>query len=49
MEIDPTAITPVVISGKNDASWYNLQGVKSSEKPTAPGIYIHGGKKVVIK
>lgn len=49
VEIDPTAIKPVVISVKDDASWYNLQGVKSSEKPTAPGIYIHGGKKVIIK
>lgn len=33
----------------DDASWYNLQGVRLSEKPTAPGIYVHGGKKVVIK
>lgn len=49
VEIDPTAIKPVVISVKDDPSWYNLQGVKSSEKPTAPGIYIHGGKKVIIK
>ena len=49
VEINPTAIKPVVISVNVDALWYNLQGVKSSEKPTAPGIYIHGGKKVVIK
>lgn len=49
VEIDPTAIKPVVISVKDNASWYNLQGVRSSEKPTAPGIYIHGGKKVIIK
>ena len=49
VEIDPTAIKPVVISVKDNASWYNLQGVRSSEKPTVPGIYIHGGKKVIIK
>lgn len=49
VEIDPTAIKPVVISVKHNASWYNLQGVRSSEKPTVPGIYIHGGKKVIIK
>lgn len=49
VEIDPTAIKPIVISVKDDASWYNLQGVKFSEKPTIPGIYIYWGKKIVIK
>ena len=49
VEIDPTAIKPVVISIKDNTSWYNLRGVRSLEKPTAPGIYIHGGKKVIIK
>lgn len=49
VEIDPTAIKPIVISVKDDASWYNLQGVKFSEKPTTPGIYIYWGKKIVIK
>ena len=29
--------------------WYDLQGRKYSEKPTAKGLYIHGGKKVVVK
>lgn len=49
VEINPTAIKPVVISIKDNTSWYNLRGVRSLEKPTAPGIYIHGGKKVIIK
>lgn len=31
-----------------DATYYNLQGMKVS-KPTASGVYVHGGKKVVIK
>ena len=31
------------------AAWYDLQGRKLSAQPTARGIYIHGGKKIVIK
>ena len=32
-------------------AWYNLQGVKVSNgaQPTQKGIYIHNGKKVVVK
>jgi uncharacterized repeat protein (TIGR02543 family) len=30
-------------------AWYTVNGVKLSEKPTTKGLYIHGGKKVVIK
>ena len=33
---------------KSDA-YYTLQGVKISGRPTQQGIYIHNGKKVVIK
>ena len=29
--------------------WYTLTGVKLEGKPTAPGIYICGGRRVVIK
>ena len=29
--------------------WYNLDGVRLDGKPTKKGLYIHGGKKVVIK
>ena len=31
------------------AGWYSLDGRKLSAAPTAKGIYIHAGKKVVIK
>ena len=31
------------------AAWYTLDGVKVNGKPTCKGLYIHGGKKVVIK
>ncbi len=33
----------------DQAPWYTVDGVELAEKPTAPGIYIHGGKKVVVK
>ena len=32
-----------------DGEWYTLQGRKFTTKPTKPGLYIHNGKKVVIK
>ena len=31
------------------SEWYTLTGVKLDGKPTAPGIYICGGRRVVIK
>lgn len=34
---------------ENDNYWYSLDGGKLSEKPTAKGVYIHNGVKVVIK
>ena len=35
-------------NGKSDA-WYTLQGRRLSAKPTKSGLYLHNGKKVVIK
>lgn len=29
--------------------WYTLQGVRLSSRPTVPGVYLHGGKKVWVK
>ena len=34
---------------KTDNAYYNLLGVKFNSMPTTPGIYIHNGKKVIIK
>ena len=47
-ESEPSAIETVA-TDKHDNNWYNLQGVKFNGKPSVPGIYINGGKKVVIK
>jgi len=31
------------------SDWYTINGVKLSGKPTAPGMYINSGKKIIIK
>ena len=48
----PTAIRQVVAEtgGEHaDNTWYSLSGARLSGKPTAKGIYIHQGRKVVVK
>jgi hypothetical protein len=49
--VDPsTEVNNVEASDADDsAPWYTVDGVELTEKPTAPGIYIHGGKKVIVK
>ena len=44
-----TAISSIGVDNNSNNTWYNLQGQKLSGKPAAPGIYINGGKKVIIK
>ena len=48
----PTAIRQVVAETRGehaDNAWYSLSGARLSGKPTAKGIYIHQGRKVVVK
>ena len=40
-------LTPAL--SKGEGGWYDLSGRRLSAKPAAKGIYIHNGKKVVIK
>ncbi len=49
--VDPsTGVNNVEASADDDsAPWYTINGVQLTGKPTAPGIYIHGGKKVFVK
>ena len=47
-ESEPNAIETVA-TDKTDNNWYNLQGVKFNGQPSAPGIYINNGKKVIVK
>ena len=32
-----------------DSAWYTLSGTRLSAKPAAPGVYVNGGRKVIIK
>ena len=41
-------ISNMKIVGAAD-SWYTLQGARLNGQPTQRGIYIHGGKKVIVK
>ena len=41
------SLTPVL--SKGEGAWYSLDGRKLGSKPTKAGLYINGGKKVVIK
>lgn len=49
--VDPsTGVNNIEATDADDsAPWYTINGVKLAEKPTAPGIYIHGDKKVLVK
>jgi len=44
-----TAIRSIEVSPETKSHWYTLDGRKLSGKPAQKGIYIHNGKKVVIK
>jgi len=44
-----TAIETVEKVATDKDVWYNINGVKLSDKPTQKGVYIKNGKKVVVK
>lgn len=43
-----TGITTIGVD-QNNSEWYNINGQKLNGVPTVPGIYINGGKKVIVK
>lgn len=43
------ADAPIIEKENTDKAWYSLSGMKMNQKPSQAGIYIHQGKKVVIK
>ena len=43
------AIEKVTVNWLEKDAWYTLRGTKINGVPTIPGIYIHNGKKVVIR
>ena len=44
-----TAIRQVIIQQSDDNNWYDLSGRRLSAKPAQRGVYIHQGKKIVIR
>lgn len=44
-----TAIQDVKLYQENSTGWHTLDGISLNKKPTQKGVYIHNGKKVVIK
>ena len=44
----PTGIENLTIQKEDKGAWYDLNG-RRIEKPSAKGIYIHNGKKILIK
>ena len=47
----PTGITgtPTISNTTTDNAWYTLSGMKLGKKPAESGVYIHQGKKVIIR
>ena len=43
-----TGIEGIAADNEDNGAWYTLDGVKINEKPTAKGLYIHHGKKVIV-
>ena len=44
-----TAAPTIDNTASKDNAWYTLSGMKMMQKPNQPGIYIHQGKKLIIK
>ena len=38
-----------VMTQDDDPYWYTLEGRRLNERPSTPGLYIYGKKKVVIR
>ena len=43
-----TAIDNVTVSGMEDGTWYTISGIRVN-RPAAKGVYIHNGRKVIVK
>jgi hypothetical protein len=48
-EDDAQGITSISRSDDDNTVWFDLNGSRLSGKPTARGIYINNGHKIVIK
>lgn len=43
-----TGIDNVTVSGMEDGAWYTISGIRVN-RPAAKGVYIHNGRKVIVK
>ncbi|MGN1375524.1 MAG: C10 family peptidase [Prevotella sp.] len=47
-EVITSGVKATIADENKDSVWYSLQGIRIS-KPSLPGLYIHNGKKTVIR
>ena len=40
---------PTVETQQQSPYWYDLEGRRSLQRPTRSGVYIHQGRKVIVK
>ena len=45
----PEAINSVIANPQNANVWYRLDGLRLNQKPTAKGVYINNGRKIMQK
>ena len=45
---DPSGITALPVKEEKADVWYDLSGCRLAGQPTQPGIYIRGGKKIMV-
>lgn len=49
-DMENTSLTTVKLGRIDDSNdWFNLNGQRLTEKPTTGGIYLHHGKKIIVK
>ena len=48
-EGEPTGIDALRMSQQQDGAWYTLDGRKLNAIPVQKGVYLHNGKKIVVK
>ena len=46
--IEDGIVSPLATPNR-DSYWYTLGGRRLNDKPSTPGLYLHGGKKIVIR
>ena len=47
LDMDATGVENIW-TNDNDAEWFTVSGIKLPAKPTKPGMYIVGGRKVIV-